>query len=95
MSIPKQDERTPDRHPSEKCNARLRDVPKMIAGAPDIADGLATFVNYWGLDAYTPPDGIRESVRGIVTLALNESRAAALLLAEIERLDRAAGVAGE
>jgi len=55
---------------------RLDDIPQLIAAEPEIAVGLTFFVNHWGLDGYSPPNGVRESVRGIITLALNAARAA-------------------
>lgn len=52
----------------------LADVPKAITDKPGMDDLLVTFVNHWGMDSYTPPDNVMESVRQIIILALDAAR---------------------
>lgn len=52
----------------------FEEIPTKIASKPDLADDLVQFVNHWGLDAYTPPEHVIESVRQIVLLSLDRAR---------------------
>lgn len=43
---------------------------RKLRAEPEIGRRLAVFVDYWGLDAYTPPPDVERNVRDIVSAFL-------------------------
>lgn len=53
----------------------IRDAAERLREDQDMRRKLLTFVDYWGLDAYTPPDDVEANVRDLVLAFLYVSRA--------------------
>ena len=49
------------------------DAVNRLTERPSLRDELGQFTAAWGLDGYTPPEDVRETVRGLVRNMLHDA----------------------
>lgn len=77
--------------------ARITEAGRRLSHNVDLAQSLATFSDFWGLDCYTPQTATMNAVRDIVRalLALSQAAPPAATLAQAEGHSTPAGVTSE
>lgn len=48
---------------------------RALSDQPDLENALGVFVDFWGLDCYTPPEEVERTVRDLVQAFLLDARA--------------------